>query len=885
MASHAGTILNQLYDQYVRGIDCDVIFRASDHMKQKNDAQTSSVAGTSAEDDIAWISLHCHRNVIRAASSFFDRIFSKKYSEESSEVEEGIEAMLDVKDSEKRHVLQLTFHEISSHSIHALVEFAYTGFVKVETNVLKKVVEDLKLMNMQSMLDELSSRFNDDLLSCSNSIFYLIVSFSLQKDEMYRRVLSFILDEFSRGLKRDKSFEETWKSIIEMQLSSYETNQKILSELKKEAEVIEKLGLNEDYLLILILIKLIETICISEEDESKLLHFLITKRREKCHIHLQPIALFCHTDCEELCVQCLFKNHAKHHVEPVDALKFSQLARFWGKTDLEFEDIKQSSKDRNFALNELGKVISTEKLRNMSIQDSCAKIKPKMDKLSDIFESEKIAANDADVMDFEQFIAAMEKETRCLKEEYEKAKKLSDELLNLMHKRVSSCASIADAGMELETLENLEEIDVALPLNASNCISILKRAKKIENGEAYGRAFEFIIENFMSVVSKSGTRFHRRIGPNVFEDLLKSDKLKVQSEDDVIVVVKEWIHFDIRQRKQFAAKLLTQVRFGELSKEMLDKLDCDPSFLLILNEESKQLLNDAVSGKCSRNPRPSTITNLVAFGDGGNNLFYDSVNCTWEKWKSQDSISRFGAVNVSKNVFIIGGADESNERQSKVSIYNVETKTWKSGPSLQQPRSEFATCVDSENTVYVIGGRFSGDLNAENSVELLKCDRNGEPIGDWQTLPSMINKRFDFEAAVIDDKIYAIGGFVGGYTIGELMENVEAFHPKLNAWKKCCPMSCARDNHAVVPYKNEIYVFGKDGVCEKYNPVTDTWTDIRSYRNGASFRGSAVLNGKIYLVGGTECQETDIYDPKTDMWSKGPQIPQALNRVKCVTWR
>ena len=877
MASHAETILNELHDQYVRGIDCDLILRASDHMKQQIDAQTSSAGATSAEDDNAWISLHCHRNVIRAASSFFDRIFSKECSEESSEVEEGIEAKLVVNGSEKRYILQLTFHKISSHSVHALVEFAYTGFVKVETHVLKRVVEDLKLMNMQSMLDELSSRLNDDLLSCSNCIFYLIVSFSLQKDEMYRRVLSFILDEFSRGLKRGKSFEKTWKSIIEMQLSSYETNQKILTELKKEAEVIEKLGLYEDNLLILILIKLIETNCISKEEESKLLHFLITKRREKCHIHLQPIALYCHTDCEELCVQCLFKNHAKHHVEPVDAVKFSQLARFWGKTDLEFEDIKQSSKDRNTALNDLEKIISTEKLRNMSIQDSCAKIKRKMDKLSDIFISEKIDANDVDVMDFEQFIAAMEKETRCLKEEYEKAKKLSDELLNLMHKRVSSCASIADAGMALETFEDLEEIDVALSLNASNCISILKRAKKVENEEAYGRAFHFIIENFMSVVSESGTSFHRRIGPSVLEDLLKCDKLKVESEDDAILVVKEWIHFDIRQRKNFGVKLLKHVRFGELSEELLDKLDSDPSFLLIMDEESKLLLNDAISGKCSRNPRPSTITNLLVVGDGGNNLLYDSVNCTWKQWKGQDSIRSFGAVNVGKNIFIIGGAGQNGKRQSKVSIYNVETKTWKSGPSLQQPRFQFVTCVDSENTIYVIGGSFG---SSTNSVELLKCDGNGEPIGDWQRLPSMIDKRFDFEAAVIDDKIYEIGGYAGGK-----MMNVEAFHPKINVWRKCCPMSCARDNHAVAPYKNEIYVFGKDGVCEKYNPVTDTWTAIASCPNGASFRGSAVLNGKIYLVGGEECQETDIYDPKTDTWSKGPQIPQDLGRVKCVTWR
>ena len=877
MSSHAETILAQLYDQYVRGIDCDVIFRAADHLKQQKDAQTSNAAGTSAEDDTAWINLHCHKNVIRAASSFFDRILSKNVSEESLEVEEGIEAMLVVIESEKRHILQLTFHKISLHSIHALVEFAYTGCVKVETNVLKRVVEDLKLMKIQSILDKLSSHLNDEL-SYSNSIFNLVLSMSFQKEEMYRKVLSFILNEFSRGLRRDSSFLEILTGIIEMQLPCSDTSEKISSALEEEAEVIGNLGLTEDNRLILILNKLIKTNSISEEDELKLLNCLTTKRREKCHIHFEKIILFCWTDCEELCVECLYKSHANHRIEPVDAARCDQLASSWERTDTELENIKLSALDRNTALDDLEKIIWEEKLRNMSIQVSCARMKLKMDKLSDIFKSGKIAPNNDDVLAFHQFIAAMDKQSRCLKEKFENAKKISEELLSLMEQRMASCAFIGDASMDIETLEDFEEIDLDQSLNSKNCCSVLRRAKKNEIKEAYDRAFNFIAENFMIIVKKYGTDFNRRICHSVLEDLLKLDKLKVESEDDVIVVVKEWIHFDVRLRKKFASKLLKQVRFGELSKEMLDKLDCDSSFLLIVNEESKQLLNGAVSSKCSRNPRASTITKLLVLGDEGNNLLYDSVSCTWKDWKGQDSIKWFGAVTVCKNIFITGGADENNERLSKVLIYNVETKTWKSGPSLQQSRSELATCVNSENTIYVVGGR---DKFGLTSVELLKCDRNGEPNGDWQTSPPMSVKRYAFEAAVIDDKVYAVGGCDGR----KFLAGVELFDPKLNVWKECRPMSQERYAHSVATYNKELYVFGKDGDCEKYNPVTDTWATIASCPMRAYYRGSAVLDGKIYLVGGCGCKETDIYDPKTNTWSKGPQLPRAVGVTKCVTWK
>ena len=64
-------------------------------------------------------------------------------------------------------------------------------------------------------------------------------------------------------------------------------------------------------------------------------------------------------------------------------------------------------------------------------------IKTALDKLSDLFRSEKIDANDADTMAFEQFIGVIEKETRCLEEEYEKAKKFQ---LSFIEQRIASCA-------------------------------------------------------------------------------------------------------------------------------------------------------------------------------------------------------------------------------------------------------------------------------------------------------------------------------------------------------------------------------------------------------------------------------------------------------------
>ena len=161
---------------------------------------------------------------------------------------------------------------------------------------------------------------------------------------------------------------------------------------------------------------------------------------------------------------------------------------------------------------------------------------------------------------------------------------------------------------------------------------------------------------------------------------------------------------------------------------------------------------------------------------------------------------------------------------------------------------------------------------------MLKCNEKGEPVGDWKKLPSMINKRYYFDAAIIDDNIYAVGGL---FDVRKSSE-VEVFDAKLKLWKQCSSMSQARCAHAIATYNKEIYVFGDDGVCEKYNPVTDTWTPIAGYTKGASYRGAAVVGDQIYLVGGKGCKEMDIYDPKTNTCSKGPQLPYGIGSCKCV---
>lgn len=160
----------------------------------------------------------------------------------------------------------------------------------------------------------------------------------------------------------------------------------------------------------------------------------------------------------------------------------------------------------------------------------------------------------------------------------------------------------------------------------------------------------------------------------------------------------------------------------------------------------------------------------------------------------------------------------------------------------------------------------------------------------WTTKAKMPSKKTGFGVAVVDRKIYAIGGHpLGGVTT----DINEEYDPATNRWmsKKSMPNPLAWFGTAV--YQNEIYVIGgawflggtgseKTDVLV-YNPAADTWntskTPMPTARAGIE---AQVVDGKIYVIGGRNSDEgvinvTEVYDPVTDTWATKTPIPTPVS--------
>ena len=145
------------------------------------------------------------------------------------------------------------------------------------------------------------------------------------------------------------------------------------------------------------------------------------------------------------------------------------------------------------------------------------------------------------------------------------------------------------------------------------------------------------------------------------------------------------------------------------------------------------------------------------------------------------------------------------------------------------------------------------------------------PENSWVSKASMPTARAFFGVAVVDGKIYAIGG------AGVVNE---AYDPKTNTWTTKKPMPNPRTSFAIATYKNKIYCIGgyangtNTGTAtnEVYDPQTDTWDTKAPMPTVRSQLRANAVNGKIYAIGGIRdggeiLNLNEVYDPATNTWS------------------
>jgi hypothetical protein len=155
----------------------------------------------------------------------------------------------------------------------------------------------------------------------------------------------------------------------------------------------------------------------------------------------------------------------------------------------------------------------------------------------------------------------------------------------------------------------------------------------------------------------------------------------------------------------------------------------------------------------------------------------------------------------------------------------------------------------------------------------------------WTSKAPMKVARYGVGVAVVNGKIYAIGGSTlsGGegtwngpipYTGGTVGTN-EEYDPETNTWKTKTPMPTPIQSFAIAAYKNKIYCMNGN-LNEVYDSEADTWENKTPMPTPRGNIQANVVDGKIYLIGGeTNGTLNEVYDPETDTWTTETPMPTA----------
>ena len=214
------------------------------------------------------------------------------------------------------------------------------------------------------------------------------------------------------------------------------------------------------------------------------------------------------------------------------------------------------------------------------------------------------------------------------------------------------------------------------------------------------------------------------------------------------------------------------------------------------------------------------------------------------------------------------GAIPDWRAHASVFVYDPKADRWTPGPALPQARAEGVVAAIGDR-IYLIGGRMPVSADASHISQHADTNR-GDVLdvrsGQWTRIADAPTARNSAAAAVIDNRIYVVGGrrMVTQPTGGQRPVNVatlEVYDPATDRWETRAPMPLAQGGLAAASYGGKLYAFGGEQFVPErkvfaegwvYDPNTDRWSALAPMPTPRHGHGAGVVGNRIFLIGGGE---------------------------------
>jgi len=437
----------------------------------------------------------------------------------------------------------------------------------------------------------------------------------------------------------------------------------------------------------------------------------------------------------------------------------------------------------------------------------------------------------------------------------------------------------------------------------TNCVEISNLARFFSLNEVDDYVKNFILRNFGSFLRQE--EFSRLSVDDVC-DILSSDNIRGQTELELFLAGDKWLKYDKHNRKQHIHRVMSNIRFPLISPDELDEKVQSVSYMKefcmdLLFEASKyhMLLNKQPLLQSPRTRVRGHGSCLLALGGKeSTNMVskdiqvYHSDLGDWYKLGEMETAAYCHCLAVLHDyLFVVGGQEQfdnnGNTATNYVYRYDPRANSWIKMKSMLDSRTDFHVSVINGSLFAVAGRNSTGPLQ---TAERYIVEKNS-----WEYIAELPQAVCAHAGTGLHGQLYISGGFA---TDG-FQRCVYCYSPETDTWEVKKSLNHERGLHCMVSFESKLFVIGGNNKTsgtrrdvlqtEVYDIHTNQWSNVKPLFEGQSEAGAAVVNNKIFIIGGHNWRERkDVrtvacYDPLIDQWEKASEFPEALTSVACCS--
>ncbi len=267
-----------------------------------------------------------------------------------------------------------------------------------------------------------------------------------------------------------------------------------------------------------------------------------------------------------------------------------------------------------------------------------------------------------------------------------------------------------------------------------------------------------------------------------------------------------------------------------------------------------------------------------------------------------DASEELYGISSGGKLYVFGGLGHDWTPKGLAFEYDPATDKWTKKKNMPLV-SHHVALAEFNGKIYMVGG-FIKPATGPSAWQPVDNLWEYDPANDsWKALAAMPTKRGSPNAAIVNGKLYVIGG--AGLSPGaketalhparpqRVLGTNEVYDIATAKWETKSPMPTTRNHAAIGVVNNKIYVIGgrvgnafitrasNTDVVEEYDPATDQWGDLKSPMPTArSASAWGTYKGKIYVAGGelrtdrmsAAFRAVEAYEPATNRWTILPSM-------------